>query len=101
MCFSGFTLCDSYGKQRATLQYRIAASIRQRADSWRGEPFQPVIVQATDSSSPANPVEGAVVTFWQMFFRSDNVACSEGGAEAGSDYPMPVILCSSPISVCF
>jgi hypothetical protein len=64
-----------------------------------GEPFQPVIVQATDSSSPANPVQGAIVNFWQTIFRSDNGAFSEGGVEAGSDYPMPVILSSSQSSV--
>src|SRR5437660_11349984 len=100
MCFSGFTLCDSYGKQRATLQYRIAASIRQRAESWRGEPFQPVIVQATDSSSPANPVVGAAVTFLQMFFRSDIDAFSYRCSECGSVYRMPVIFISSAMSCC-
>jgi hypothetical protein len=29
-----------------------------------GQPFQPLILQATDSSSPANPVQGAAANFW-------------------------------------
>jgi hypothetical protein len=62
-----------------------------------GQPFQQVIVQATDSSG--NPVQGATVNFWEVVFRSDNDAFNEGGTEVGSDYAMPVILSSLHVSV--
>jgi hypothetical protein len=57
-----------------------------------GQPFQPVAVRVTDSSSPPYPVEGASVTFWQVVFRSDGdaFAGNEGGQEG-----MPIILSST------
>jgi hypothetical protein len=99
--------CVSPGSPCATLTVKKVAlsqiKLRRVSGSAQiigvGEPFQPVMVQATDSSSTANPVQGATVTFWQLVFRSDNDAFSEGGAEVGSDYPMPVILSSLQVPV--
>jgi hypothetical protein len=64
-----------------------------------GEPFSPVVVQVTDSSTPSNPVQGATVDFSQYVFRSDNDAFDEPAGEIGSNYPMPVILASSKNTV--
>ena len=37
-----------------------------------GQPFQPVAVRVTDSSSPWNPVQGASVDFSMLIMRPDN-----------------------------
>jgi hypothetical protein len=57
-----------------------------------GKPFQPVIVQVTDSSSPPNPVIAASVVFLTTVLRPGG-ASSGGGDETNPTNPaMPVIL---------
>ncbi len=60
-----------------------------------GHAFQPVVVQVTDSASPANPVWGASVSFWSIVCRPDNDVFEETGGEHG----MPIILASSHTAV--
>jgi hypothetical protein len=65
-----------------------------------GQPFQPVIVRVTDSSSPWNPVQGAPVNFAMLVMRPDNdVFLDEDPEGAGGSHGMPVILASSQVTV--
>jgi IPT/TIG domain len=65
-----------------------------------GQAFQPVAVRVTDSSSPANAVQGANVNFAMMITRPDNDAFLILDPEgAGGSHGMPVILGSSQASV--
>jgi len=65
-----------------------------------GQPFQPVAVRVTDSSSPWNPVQGADIDFAMMIMRPDNdVFLDEDPEGAGGSHGMPVILGSSQVTV--
>jgi IPT/TIG domain len=61
-----------------------------------GQPFQPITVRVTDFSSPANPVQGATVTFQSTVLRPDYDAPVENnGDSSSSHHGMPVILGTS------
>jgi hypothetical protein len=65
-----------------------------------GQPFQPVVVRVTDSSSPWNPVQGADIDFVMMIMRPDNDVFLDHDPEgAGGSHGMPVILGSSQVAV--
>lgn len=77
-----------------------------------GQPFQPVMVRVTDSSSPPNPVQGATVTFLTTVLRPGGPSSGGGGAVHVSSNPvisspratasnpaMPVILATTQNSV--
>jgi hypothetical protein len=65
-----------------------------------GQPFHPVVVRVTDSSSPSNAVQGATVNFGMVTMRPDNdVFLDEDPEGAGGSHSMPVILGSSQTSV--
>lgn len=65
-----------------------------------GQPFQPVVVRVTDSSSPWNPVQGAGIDFLMTIMRPDNdVFLDQDPEGAGGSHGMPVILGSSLLSV--
>jgi hypothetical protein len=64
-----------------------------------GSPFQPVVVQVTDSSSPPNPVVAAPVTFQTTVLRPTGSPVPSGGGETTSTNPaIPVILSVSQTS---
>jgi hypothetical protein len=56
-----------------------------------GQPFQPVVVRVTDSSSPPNPVLAATVSFLTTVMRPGGVSTNGGG----NNPAMPVILSES------
>jgi hypothetical protein len=58
-----------------------------------GQAFQPVVVRATDSSTPPNPVLGASVLFQSTLLRPGS------GSSSGTNPSMPVILGSSQLVV--
>jgi hypothetical protein len=65
-----------------------------------GQPFQPVAVRVTDSSSPWNPVQGASVDFSMLIMRPDNdVFLAQDPEGVGGNHGMPVILGSSQASI--
>lgn len=58
-----------------------------------GQPFQPVVVRVTDSSSPPNAVIGAPVSFQTTILRPGGMSPGGGSGETNSGNPaMPVIL---------
>jgi hypothetical protein len=57
-----------------------------------GKPFQAVIVQVTDSSSPPNPVIAASVVFLTTVLRPGGVSSGGGGETNPTNPAMPVIL---------
>ena len=61
-----------------------------------GQNFRPVIVRATDSATPPNPVLGAVVSFQEVVFRLAPIppVISIGGIVINPN-PAPVIIASS------
>jgi hypothetical protein len=64
-----------------------------------GQPFQPVVVRVTDSSSPPNPVLAAPVLFQTMVMRPGGSAPAGGNGETNPTNPaMPVILSVSQSS---
>ena len=65
-----------------------------------GSAFQPVVVRATDTSVPANPVLGASVLFQSLLGRTtDNAPIVPGGDTNITTDPMPIILGISQASV--
>jgi len=65
-----------------------------------GQNFQPVVVRATDLSSPPNPVVGANVIFPYVVERAGNNSGGESGGDTNiGPPPDPVILYSSQGSV--
>jgi len=65
-----------------------------------GPPFQPVIVQITDSSVPPNPVLGASVLFQSLLGRTNNgVPIVSGGDTNITNNPLPILLGTSQTSV--
>lgn len=63
-----------------------------------GQSFQPVKVQVTDTSTPANPVRGAPVTFNVVVYRPDTPMQTDGEVIIGR-HSSPVILSSSQVIV--
>jgi hypothetical protein len=58
-----------------------------------GQPFQPVVVRVTDSSSPPNPVIAASVVFQTTVLRPGGTTATGGDGETDPSNPaMPVIL---------
>ncbi len=65
-----------------------------------GQTFQPVVVRATDFSTPANSVLGANVIFQQTVERGNGTfPGTSAGDTTIAPYPEPVILSSSQMSV--
>jgi hypothetical protein len=65
-----------------------------------GQSFQPLVVRATDNSSPPNPVEGASVTFQTTVMRPTGDSPTGGTGESGSGNPeLPLILSVSQSSI--
>jgi hypothetical protein len=59
-----------------------------------GQPFLPLTVRVTDSSTPPNPVMGATVNFQSTIVRT-NAAGGSGGESSPGEPSMPVILSNS------
>jgi hypothetical protein len=67
-----------------------------------GQPFQPVVVPVTDSSSPPNPVIAAGVVFQTTVLRPGGTSATGGDGETDPSNPaMPVILkVNQSIAIC-
>lgn len=72
--------CQALYANPVPLSQQILVPVSGAGQISAGQPFQPVIVRVTDSSSPPNPVLGANVTFLTTVLRSEGVSA------------MPVIL---------
>src|SRR5579863_5623906 len=65
-----------------------------------GPSFQPITVQITDSSVPANPVLGASVLFQSLLGRTNNAAPIVPGGDTNiTNNPLPILLGTSQTSV--
>ncbi len=86
------TPCQTLYANPVPLSQQILQSVSGAGQVSTGQPFQPVIVRVTDSSSPPNPVIGANVAFLTTVLRPGG-RLSDGSGESDSGNPaMPVIL---------
>ena len=71
--------CQALYANPVPLSQQILLPVSGAGQSSTGQPFQPVIVRVTDSSTPPNPVIGANVTFLTTVLRSGGTS-SDGGS---------------------
>ncbi len=87
-----------YAVASTDIQLRAVAGSAQLIPA--GQSFQPIVVRATDSSSPPNPLLSATVDFSGIVLRPDSDVYREPVSESGSGTTaMPVILGTWHIAV--
>jgi hypothetical protein len=84
--------CQAFYANPVPLSKQNLQSVAGAGQVSTGQAFQPVVVRVTDSSSPANPVIAAGVTFLTTVLRPGGSSTGGGGETNTTNPGMPVIL---------